>query len=335
MRQAGHDVARAGRDVASPNLGRRCLRRTRVLSRTATKLAGSSDWSAKSPAGSPLSMDTVFLLGGDGDSGRAQHPRQGNGRSGARAHVRSFGSGRRSGQAVVGVVSTDLPDPENASAQIRGSPEIPSPSGVDRFLCAAARVELCMTEMNSRRLVQSALVSLNGVTSEPLTWAGPFFGPGSAARSLAVLKASGAMLMGRRTYEIFSRQWPSTPGEYAGYLNAMPKYVFSSTLQRAEWTNTTVAPGDVAEAVTSLKQADGQDLIVYGHGQFGQTLCDAGLVDELNLTVVPVFVQAGTTMYRPGGSAHAWQLVSAGPGADPGLAALTYQPAQLSADDAP
>jgi dihydrofolate reductase len=193
-----------------------------------------------------------------------------------------------------------------------------------------------MTESNSRRLVQSVLVSLNGVTSEPLTWAGPFFGPGSAAHALEVLKASGAMLMGRRTYEIFARQWPSVPGEYADYLNAMPKYVFSSTLDQAEWANTTIVPGDVAEAVTALKQTGSHDLIVYGHGQFGQTLADAGLVDELNLTIVPVFVQDGATLYRAGGSVQAWQLVSAGPGADPGLAALSYRPAWLSArEDSP
>ncbi len=183
-----------------------------------------------------------------------------------------------------------------------------------------------MTEANPRRLVQSVLVSLNGVTSEPLAWAGPFFGPASAARSLAALKESGALLMGRRTYEIFSQQWPSTPGEYAGYLNAMPKFVFSSKLDRADWSNTTVVPGDVVSSVTTLKQEADRDLIVYGHGQFGQTLWDAGLVDELNLTVVPVSVPVGTTLYRADGSARTWQLVTAGPVGDPGLAGLTYQP---------
>jgi dihydrofolate reductase len=189
-----------------------------------------------------------------------------------------------------------------------------------------------MTETNSRRLLQSVLVSLNGVTSEPLTWAGPFFGPGSAEQSLAVLKTSGALLMGRRTYEIFSQQWPAVSGEYADYLNAMPKYVFSTTLDRADWANTTVVPGDVVEAVTTLKQAgDGGDLVVYGHGQFGQTLGDAGLVDELTLTVVPVFVATGIPLYRTDGSAHAWELVNAGSGADPGLAALTYRPARNAA----
>ncbi|MGW3095030.1 dihydrofolate reductase family protein [Streptomyces sp. NPDC001102] len=181
---------------------------------------------------------------------------------------------------------------------------------------------------NSRRLVQSALVSLNGVIGEPLRWAGPYFGPGSAGHSLKVLQRSEAMLMGRRTYELFSRQWPAASGPYAEHINAMPKYVFSSTLQEAEWTNTSVIAGDPAKAVAELKHAPGRDLIVYGHGQFGQTLCDAGLVDELTLTVVPVFVD-GATYHRPGALARSWELVSAGPGHDPGLVSLTYRPATI------
>lgn len=181
---------------------------------------------------------------------------------------------------------------------------------------------------SSRRLVQTALVSLNGVIGEPLSWAGPYFGPGSAEHSLKVLRRSDAMLMGRRTYELFSRQWPAASGPYAEHINAMRKYVFSSTLQEAEWTNTSVIADDPAKAVAELKRAPGRDLIVYGHGQFGQTLCDAGLVDELTLTVIPVFVD-GTTYYRPGAQSRTWELVSAGPGRDPGLVSLTYRPADI------
>ncbi|MDX3076671.1 dihydrofolate reductase family protein [Streptomyces sp. MI02-7b] len=176
-----------------------------------------------------------------------------------------------------------------------------------------------------RRLLQTALVSLNGVIAEPLSWAGPYFGPGSAARSLEVLRQCEAMLMGRRTYEVFSRQWPAASGPYAQHINTMKKYVFSSTLDEAEWTNTTVVAADPAKAVAELKRTPGRDLIVYGHGRFGQTLCDAGLVDELSLTVVPVFAE-GTTFYRPESPAQAWELVSAGPGRDPQLVSLTYRP---------
>lgn len=183
-----------------------------------------------------------------------------------------------------------------------------------------------MTENNSRRLLQSVLVSLNGVISEPMEWAGPYFGAGSAAHSLAVLEGSDAFLMGRKTYEIFARQWPAATGPYADALNRMPKYVFSSTLVDAEWNNTTVIAGDVAAEVRALKQADGRDLVVYGHGRFGQTLVDAGLVDELTLTVVPVFVSSGMPLFRDGAENLRWELVRAGEGDDPGLASLTYLP---------
>jgi dihydrofolate reductase len=180
-----------------------------------------------------------------------------------------------------------------------------------------------------RRLLQSALVSLNGVIGEPLTWAGPYFGADSAAHSLDVLRGCDALLMGRRTYEIFSRQWPAASGPYADHLNAMRKYVFSSTLGEAAWTNTTVVAEEPAQAVAELKRTPGRDLIVYGHGRFGQTLCDAGLVDELTLTVVPVFTD-GVPFHRPGARGQAWEPVSAGPGRDPGLVSLTYRPARTA-----
>jgi dihydrofolate reductase len=184
------------------------------------------------------------------------------------------------------------------------------------------------------KLTESVLVSLNGVTSEPLSWAGPYFGEGSAARALEVLRRSEAMLMGRGTYEVFSKQWPKAPGEYAGHLNRMRKYVFSSTLRNPEWENTVVISGDVVEEVTRMKETAKAELTVYGHGEFGQTLSDAGLVDELTLTLVPVFVPDGKAFYRAGRQA-AWRLVSVGEGPDPGLAVVMYRPARASSDSFP
>ena len=138
---------------------------------------------------------------------------------------------------------------------------------------------------------------MNGVIGDPLTWAGPYFGAGSAASALAALEGCEAMLMGRGTYEIFSKQWPAASGPYADRINAIRKYVFSSTLASTPtWTNTVVVSGDVVAEVTALKARAGADLTFYGHGRFGQTLTDAGLVDALTLTVVPVFVPGGTTV---------------------------------------
>jgi dihydrofolate reductase len=175
------------------------------------------------------------------------------------------------------------------------------------------------------KLTESVLVSLNGVTSGPLVWAGPYFGEGSAARALEALRRSEAMLMGRGTYEVFSRQWPAASGEYPNYLNSMRKYVFSSTLRDPQWENTTVISGDVVSEVMRLKETAQAELTVYGHGQFGQTLCEAGLIDELTLSVIPVFVPHGKTFYRPE-QRGAWRLVSVGEAPDPGVAILTYVP---------
>lgn len=177
------------------------------------------------------------------------------------------------------------------------------------------------------KLTESVLVSLNGVTSEPLPWAGPYFGAASAAHSLEALRRSDALLMGRVTYELFSRQWPATGGPYAEQINRMRKYVFSSTLASAEWDNTVVIDGDVVSEVRRLKEAATGELSVYGHGRFGQTLCDAGLVDVLTLTIFPVFVAEGTPLMRPGADTR-WRLTDVGTGADPELAVLTYVPAR-------
>jgi dihydrofolate reductase len=107
--------------------------------------------------------------------------------------------------------------------------------------------------------------------------------PDAQAHALEQLRANEAMLMGRRTYEVFARQWPGLSGDYAGRLNEMPKYVFSSTLASAEWNNTTVIRGDVVAEVAKLKAQDGNDLVIYGHGQFAHTLLEHGLLDELRL----------------------------------------------------
>jgi dihydrofolate reductase len=132
------------------------------------------------------------------------------------------------------------------------------------------------------------------------------------------------MLMGRRTYEIFSAMWPASTGPYAERVNSISKHVFSSTLDTAEWTNTTVIRGDVAAAVRDLKEQDGQDLVMYGHGPLGQALLEHHLLDELRVWVHPVFVGRGTTLFREGANAT-FRLVGTEALAT-GVAVLTYQP---------
>jgi dihydrofolate reductase len=111
------------------------------------------------------------------------------------------------------------------------------------------------------------------------------------------------MLMGRTTYEIFSGLWPSQSGSYADAINAIRKYVFSSTLTATDWSNSTIVRGDVATEVKRLKEQDGKDLIIYGHGPLGAALLEHGLLDELQFAIHPVFVGGGTPLFRQGATA--------------------------------
>jgi len=118
--------------------------------------------------------------------------------------------------------------------------------------------------------------------------------------ALRLLSNSDAMLMGRRTYEIFSAVWPTQSGPYADRLNNIRKYVFSSTLQRADWNNATIIRGDVAAEAAKLKNQDGQNLVMYGHGPLGQALLEHRLLDELRLFIHPIIVGHGKLLFREG-----------------------------------
>ena len=88
-----------------------------------------------------------------------------------------------------------------------------------------------------RKIINSAFISLDGVTADPSSWA--IFDPGAAEEAVQALHALGGMLMGRGTYEYFADVMPNQTGSYADAINAIRKYVFSSTLENADWNNST------------------------------------------------------------------------------------------------
>ncbi|MCP2336039.1 dihydrofolate reductase family protein [Actinomadura rupiterrae] len=151
-----------------------------------------------------------------------------------------------------------------------------------------------------RSLIVSSLVSLDGVHGDPQSWIGDLFDEQAVEESLATLLDCDAMLMGRNTYDYFAPNWSTASGPYLERINEMPKYVFSSTLTRADWNNTTVVPGDPAAAVRELKEQGDGHLMIYGYGRLAQTLLEDGLVDRLNFVVNPVMAGSGTPLFRPG-----------------------------------
>src|SRR5215813_401934 len=175
-----------------------------------------------------------------------------------------------------------------------------------------------------RKIIESTLVSLDGVIGEPHVWAMERFDDDAQKEALEGLRASDAMLLGKRTYEIFAGVWPARTGAYAERLNSMPKYVFSSTLRKVDWNNSTIIHGDVVAEATRLKQQDGKSLIIYGHGLLGQTLLQHHLLDEIHFSIHPVLVGRGKLLFRDGAIAKL-QLVSATPRRN-GVVVLSCKP---------
>jgi dihydrofolate reductase len=114
------------------------------------------------------------------------------------------------------------------------------------------------------------------------------------------------LLLGRRTYQNMAANWPHMPVDnpFTGWINAMPKYVASTTLTPPlEW-NATLLEGDVGSAVAAVKDGDGPDLTVLGSGVLVQTLRAAGLIDEYVLSIHPLLLGSGARLFPDGAGAE-------------------------------
>jgi dihydrofolate reductase len=147
-----------------------------------------------------------------------------------------------------------------------------------------------------RKLIESTIVSLDGVIESPERWS-PF---DEEATRLAMedLGNYDAFVMGRVTYERLRANWAPVSGNpYIDRINAMPKYVASRSLTEVTWNATLLGP-DVVAAIERLKAQPGKDLIKYGTGRLDATLLRAHLVDELRLWIMPVAVGTGQRLFE-------------------------------------
>ena len=135
------------------------------------------------------------------------------------------------------------------------------------------------------------------------------------------------LLLGRRTYDIFAGFWPSAPeDETSNALNAATKYVASRGTPELTWDTSVLLTGDIAEAVTALKETDGPQLQVHGSGDLVQTLLAAGLVDRWHLVIHPVLLGTGRRLFADGTAPVSLELVE-GRVTKNGTILATYEPA--------
>jgi len=165
------------------------------------------------------------------------------------------------------------------------------------------------------KLVVTEFITLDGVIEapgggEPFErggWAFKFDqGDEGGAFKMAELMDADAQLLGRVTYEGFAKAWPTMEGtgEFGEKMNAMPKFVVSSTLETAGWNNSTILRGDLATEVTALKERFDGDILVAGSATLVQALIAAGLVDELHLMVFPIVLGDGKRLFVDGPDQH-------------------------------
>lgn len=173
------------------------------------------------------------------------------------------------------------------------------------------------------KLVVGTFITLDGVVQAPGApdedrsggfahggWLVPWFDERMGELITGWSEAADALLLGRRTYEIFAAHWPHVGDEdpIAAKLNRVRKYVASRTLDTLEWNNSVLLRGDVAAEVARLKRQPGGELQVTGSGELIQTLLRHDLVDEFRLWVFPLVLGRGKRLFADGATPAALTL---------------------------
>ncbi|HUG88452.1 MAG TPA: dihydrofolate reductase family protein, partial [Actinomycetota bacterium] len=188
---------------------------------------------------------------------------------------------------------------------------------------------------DERRLIVSEFVTLDGVMEAPgheehpdgrNAWALRGTSEDQQRYKVDELIATGAILLGRVTYQIFAAFWPTAPAsEFKDGMNAVPKHVVSRTLQEPTWSNTSIVR-DVAREVPELKATPGGDILVHGSADLVDSLMRLRLVDELRIMVFPVVLGSGKRLFRDESDLSHLELVETRSFSS-GVVLLTYRPA--------
>jgi dihydrofolate reductase len=175
------------------------------------------------------------------------------------------------------------------------------------------------------RIISNFFIALDGVVEAPDQWHFPYFNDEMGDIVGAGIETNKALLMGRKLYDEWAAYWPDRSDEpFATFLNNLPKYVISSSLENPSWNNTTVLPGDV-DAVRQLKESIEGDIGMSGSATTVRWLLANGLLDELHLLVHPIAVGHGQRLFEDT-PAHKLELRDSAT-LSTGVLNLTYAPA--------
>jgi dihydrofolate reductase len=157
-------------------------------------------------------------------------------------------------------------------------------------------------------------IALDGVFEDPAWTMEYAFDPKMGETIGAVMGSCTALLLGRRTFEMFAPAWSARTAEQdpgAPFMNESPKYVVSATLETAEWNNSTILGPYAPEAIRALKARVDGDLYVSGSGTLVRAMLADGLVDELHLFVYPVALGSGERLFTDGSDTAKFTLAQA------------------------
>jgi dihydrofolate reductase len=158
-------------------------------------------------------------------------------------------------------------------------------------------------------------------------WVGLHADEETGRQITSLLERADALLLGRRTWQIWEPYWPQHGDNPIGrIINSIPRYVPSTTLKDPSWPGTHVISGDVEAAVRDLKAQPGRELQVHGSGELLRWLLERDLVDELNIRLSPVVVGDGLRLFPEHGQSHDMELVESA-STPSGVMILTYRPA--------
>jgi dihydrofolate reductase len=189
-----------------------------------------------------------------------------------------------------------------------------------------------------RKIVLTEWVSADGYTSGPnndMSFVGESFNEEMGIYEDAIVTTADTLILGRLTYDSFAGSWPYVPekpdasaGEkdYARKLNSMHKVVFSRTLERADWNNSTLLREIDPQAVKQWKTEEGKDMLIYGSASIVQQFTNLGLIDEYQLLVHPVVLGGGKSLFAGVNGKHGLKLVDSRPFSS-GVVLLTYRAA--------